>query len=180
MTSDLETAIGLIQSDKLAAKTFFSEFVRDHPEDWRGHFYLAACLANQLAYGDAIRHLERTNDLRPDDPLVCFNLGYCHRQTGNLTLAVFFLAKSTELSGWRDPRCVAVLASTLCELGHTDRALKAISRVDHKSALDPILAAIGQSAMIGARRCQCMVVCLDGGTKITCLVEPQRPSEPIP
>ena len=44
MTSDLETAIGLIQSDKLAAKRFFSEFVRDHPEDWRGHFYLAACL----------------------------------------------------------------------------------------------------------------------------------------
>ena len=139
MTSALETAIDLIQSDKLAAKTYFSAFVRDHPEDWRGHFYLAACLANQLAYGDAIGHLERTNDLRPDDPLVCFNLGYCHRQTGNLTLAVFFLAKSAELSGWRDPRCVAVLASTLCELGHTDRALAAISRVDHKSALDPIL-----------------------------------------
>lgn len=136
---DLEAAIGMIQSDKLAAKSFFSDFVRDHPNDWRGFFYLAACLSNRLAYSDAVEHLERTNDLRPDDPLVCFNLGYCHRQTGNLTLAVFFLRKSADSSRWEDPRAAAVLASTLCELGHRDQALNVISRVDQKNSLNPIL-----------------------------------------
>ena len=139
MKTDFEAAVGLIENNKLAAIKFFSEFVRDHPGDWRGYFYFAACLSNQLAYVDAVKQLERAYDLRPDDPLICFNLGYCHRQTGNLTLAVYFLEKSASLSRWKDPRQVAVLASTLCELGHTDRALSAISRVDHKSASDPIL-----------------------------------------
>ena len=140
MTFDLASAIGSIESDKQAAREFFSKFVYDRPNDCRGHFYLAACLSNQLDYSQALVSFERADKLCANDSTIQFNLGYCHRQLGALTQAVFYLQKSVELSKWRDLRSIVVLASTLSQMGQKEKAPKTISRANDNVLSDPILA----------------------------------------
>lgn len=139
MDVNLDAAVAMIESDKQAAKTAFTRCVRDYPDDWRGYFYLAACLSNQLDYEGAIRHLGEANALSPDDPLIHFNLGYCQRQLGHHVEAVANLETSARIYNWRDPRCTAVLASTFSILGENGKALEAISRARSNGVQHPIL-----------------------------------------
>lgn len=135
--TSLEEALQVLQDQKRVANQYLNNYVHKHPADWKGYLYLAASEAILQRNALAIKWLKKAAMLKPNAPVILYNMAYCNRQTGDLVRGNYYYQRVLQASRQNDPETIAVLAASYFELGQTDKGHQLLRK--HQTLDHPIL-----------------------------------------
>ncbi|MBW7844156.1 MAG: hypothetical protein H3C45_00630 [Bacteroidia bacterium] len=86
--TDIELShLAVITTDNAKKEAAYNAFVAKYPNDWRGYNGLAVLAINKGEYSNASTHLNKANELSPENATVLANLGVVAKNTGDVKRA---------------------------------------------------------------------------------------------
>ena len=116
------------------AVTYYTQLLDDNPNDWDAHNELARAYILHRKYDEAIKHYEKTLQLRHEWPEVLHNLAWALINKPNATWAdktqaVQYAELSCQLTGYLQTQLVLNLADAYVATGQSPQAMMAAEKV---------------------------------------------------
>jgi tetratricopeptide (TPR) repeat protein len=125
----------LAKQGKLShAVNYYTQLLRNNPDDWDTHYELANAYLMQPKYNDAIEHYKTIIQLRPMWPDALSNLAWAlinkpNAALADKTLAVQYAELSCRLTGYLNIQMVSNLADAYVAAGQPAQAITAAEKV---------------------------------------------------